>query len=184
MNTRYAGVDVWILFHTGSSQTGGVQQEEEEGWRMKAGGYCSVCIHGSFAISCLWVVAHRYCSGSLEETQLPLPWNQKPGIKRIWCAFVFMSSSMSGKLLANEQVGILPVMLRQNITICAGSSKSSLITLTSHWTGLYSSINNSVKPTKQTGSGPRQGKQAKKEQKHKSAFPTEIKSLSLTSYQT
>lgn len=121
--------------------------------------------------------------GSLGATQFPLPHNQKSGIKESWRALMFMYSIMSGKLLADTQVDMFLNLYRQNRTICTGSSKSSSITLTSHWGALYSSINNPVKPAKRTGSGPRQGKQIKKEQKHQSSLPAEIKSLSLTSYQ-
>lgn len=45
---------------------------------------------------------------------------------------------------------------------------------------LYSSINDSVKPAEQTGSGPRVGKRVRKEQERQRALPAEVKSLSLT----
>ena len=45
-----------------------------------------------FDISCCWVVAYRYCHGSLWEAQFPLPHNQKSGVKestRLVCFCVY-----------------------------------------------------------------------------------------------
>lgn len=161
--------------------------ESQRGWsrpvdlprkRMRAGGFCRGRFHGSSGIP--WVAVYRCCDGNLNETQTPQPHEQRCVMRGKCCALVFMKRTMSGKVSTDEQADTDPILKRQN---CTGSSKPSLIPLSSPWTALYCSINGSVNPAKQPGSGPRQGKQVKKEQKCQSALPAEINSLSLTSHQ-